>query len=1207
MSSGSVDPESALVASATKGICFFGTPHGASSRASWTMSIFQVKKALDSHGAQQSKPGIESSEDESIIRINAEFADIARQRGIQILSFYEKAPTHTIIGRTLVVDKRAATVGIPGELFVSISSDHNDLAKFNTRSESGYKATLTFIRGILQITLDQIAVSLPQDARDSISAVSQADQSDATSVSSDLANLGLGSIERERSFLDHLRVNWLEDLELVNIQHGTCSWILESEEWKQWVKGDQILWVTGENGTGKTYLAKFLVDKLREINCQELRAGSQDQEQHPDSPEVPARAMSPDSRQVLACFCDARRPYPKRADAVVRSLLYQILAQDHSLFKYINTNPIFPSAQGTWLECRQALEIVLGCLGRGADIVIDAIDECEESSRLLIDFLSTLEAVPSVRVIVTSCPSPEFLPSLRINLGKSNSDSMRDLKGFLKTNIANLTIQRGFTPEFGKELLRMVHPRLTTFLGARLALEYLETKPTVRDTRRALQRMPDYFAINELFSDVLENLHDDNRNTIIRALYFVEFAKESPSLEILSAFLATTNAGAEMYLPTHVDIRENAILDLEGILRNFRPSLFEVSPAATVALVHPSLRKFLRSPKSIFWFLDTISQEDGGRRFHNATTASEQVHSVMAEACLKYMNAAFRGRDDFLHFTTYCLNFWSEHVRLANKECTEDVVNLVGEFLDSSAESRALYQYWAEELQKSEQPIYRILPSNNDPAFVLSALDLCEVFAGRLNVPMSSFEQTDSNDYLPLHFAAANDAITSTVWIIDQFKKCDAEKTRNLIMKTSKDSLSAIGLAVRQGNLYIVDFLLDTIGGGLSLVPQLMKLAADYHQREIFAALWKRTRASSARISLTTKESIFTDAVRVMNQDIARVLLNDQVTVDVDSFNQAIENQSADFVKFLIDQGADVEAKNTTGSYPLHVAARLGIDEVVTTLLHSGASVNKIDNHGRTPLHVASQKGFVKTSKLLLENGSSLNSVDDKGRLAAHYAAEIGHDKLLRLLINAGSDILTPDDEGQTVLHLAAWKGHDAVVALLLDLENTCVSVDAKNSDMRAPLHYAVMSGIVNIVSRLLSAGAYVDITDSGGQTPLHIAASISSEIMVAELLRYGADVAVCDNQGMTPLHHACKSRYPSVAVLETLLNYGSEVNEIDAKNKTPLNYAVEKRNFPCIMLLLACDATADLADGKGVLSKDLIEGDKPDARELLQKLEGSI
>ena len=92
------------------------------------------------------------------------------------------------------MDKRAATIGTPGELLVPIPSDHNDLARFNTRSEPGYKVTLMFIDGILKITHDQMGVSLPQGVEDTISAVAQAEQSDTTSVSSDLASLGLGSI-----------------------------------------------------------------------------------------------------------------------------------------------------------------------------------------------------------------------------------------------------------------------------------------------------------------------------------------------------------------------------------------------------------------------------------------------------------------------------------------------------------------------------------------------------------------------------------------------------------------------------------------------------------------------------------------------------------------------------------------------------------------------------------------------------------------------------------------------------------------------------------------------------------------------------------------------------------------------------------------------------------------------------------------------------
>ena len=91
--------------SATKGICFFGTPHNDTNRASWNASLAQVWKAFVSQPEQESRPAVKAlslAKGVPGARINLMFADLVRYRKIQILSFYEKRPTHTVVGKTLV-------------------------------------------------------------------------------------------------------------------------------------------------------------------------------------------------------------------------------------------------------------------------------------------------------------------------------------------------------------------------------------------------------------------------------------------------------------------------------------------------------------------------------------------------------------------------------------------------------------------------------------------------------------------------------------------------------------------------------------------------------------------------------------------------------------------------------------------------------------------------------------------------------------------------------------------------------------------------------------------------------------------------------------------------------------------------------------------------------------------------------------------------
>jgi uncharacterized protein len=67
----------------------------------------------------------------------------------------------------------------------------------------------------------------------------------------------------------------------------------------------------------------------------------------------------------------------------------------------------------------------------------------------------------------------------------------------------------------------------------------------------------------------------------------------------------------------------------------------------------------------------------------------------------------------------------------------------------------------------------------------------------------------------------------------------------------------------------------------------------------------------------------------------------------------AAAKDSVEVARFLIDHGADVNARNLEGVTPLHQAAYGGSENVAKLLIAKGADVNAIDLKGRTPLHLA--------------------------------------------------------------------------------------------------------------------------------------------------------------------------------------------------------------------------------------------------------------
>ncbi len=71
------------------------------------------------------------------------------------------------------------------------------------------------------------------------------------------------------------------------------------------------------------------------------------------------------------------------------------------------------------------------------------------------------------------------------------------------------------------------------------------------------------------------------------------------------------------------------------------------------------------------------------------------------------------------------------------------------------------------------------------------------------------------------------------------------------------------------------------------------------------------------------------------------------------------------------------------------------IMQVVHMLLDEGACLNAIDTDGCTPLHLAAQDGHERIVRLLLRNGVIIDAMDRQGRTAEDLAREHGHARVI--------------------------------------------------------------------------------------------------------------------------------------------------------------------------------------------------------------------
>jgi hypothetical protein len=108
------------------------------------------------------------------------------------------------------------------------------------------------------------------------------------------------------------------------------------------------------------------------------------------------------------------------------------------------------------------------------------------------------------------------------------------------------------------------------------------------------------------------------------------------------------------------------------------------------------------------------------------------------------------------------------------------------------------------------------------------------------------------------------------------------------------------------------------------------------------------------------------------------------------------------------------------GATPLHSAVMNGHIEIARLLLQNGADVNAKDNDGYTPLHWAAFQGHIDILHLLVENGADLEAQENDGWRTLHFAADRGHLPFIQELISRYHvDINARLNDGETALWMA--------------------------------------------------------------------------------------------------------------------------------------------------------------------------------------------
>ncbi|KAF8248856.1 hypothetical protein K440DRAFT_599764 [Wilcoxina mikolae CBS 423.85] len=493
--------------------------------------------------------------------------DFTRIYRKSITCFYETRKTYMLnrLVPILLVDSRSASIS--GHTSLPIDTDHSGLNKYSSVDDHGYRLIVDEIKCMVDNFSEQGEI---HDCLESLKPV------DCETLLSQVSKPAV----------------------------DTCDWIKEHVD--SFLRNDSpALVLTGGPGLGKSVLARFIHDLLQ--------------------PNAAAQTS-------YFIFKDQNKE-ETTAKAAIATLVYQLLEKNRKLYSCIKAS--FDDRTKKKKEWTLPLlwdafdKIMLSGQCTKSIILIDALDECEDSSRMdLMKYLASRDRKYAGRFIVTSRPS-DALPSAFPGATFIDLNTRKEVKNAVDTLI-DIEVNKLFKlrPQFDKIVQDKVRNYLrlnagNMFLWVVLVMERLNSLSSSSPKRleRELEGLPN--RLIGIYEVLFKRRLTEDRDSVVQKLPWILYARRAMKLEELrEAF------GVQDYQKFGGEEWERCLsTDIEGDLnRNFGPLVVIDRESTEVRLVHQSLRDVLLQKEASSEILTTLCR------------SQEEEHGEIAAACLAYLS-----------------------------------------------------------------------------------------------------------------------------------------------------------------------------------------------------------------------------------------------------------------------------------------------------------------------------------------------------------------------------------------------------------------------------------------------------------------------------------------------------------------------------------------------------------------------------------------
>lgn len=171
-------------------------------------------------------------------------------------------------------------------------------------------------------------------------------------------------------------------------------------------------------------------------------------------------------------------------------------------------------------------------------------------------------------------------------------------------------------------------------------------------------------------------------------------------------------------------------------------------------------------------------------------------------------------------------------------------------------------------------------------------------------------------------------------------------------------------------------------------------------------------------------------------------------TAHMTPLHAAVDADNYDIVELLLQKGAEPNAvSKANGETPIHLAKS---PEIAELLINNKANMDARDEWLLSPLHHAAKSGLGDVVAVLLQHGARVDYYDGLHRTPLIVAAFSGHKECVEELASNGANLAAKDKSGRTALDLSKAMGHTEVHKLLAEMTKLLGDMGGDAQSLRA-------------------------------------------------------------------------------------------------------------------------------------------------------------